>query len=276
MTKQDSQTLRRSVINNVNKILLNSTFADKIDTTAKISDLAIFGQSDIALIKERIADMFKIDITQDISDFSIGQLHTMIFIHVCNSESLTKKFMDLAHKTASIKVQQPIRHKHTSDNSDDKTWNLKLIFAHIIKEITPVYGRSVQSKEKLSELISEAQDAGRDTSALTKKLKELEEFFNIKIDLSMRIYNIARTAEQSFIAQGKAVDSKVERSEMDPYWAPLYDTMSFKYLKDVIYTDFGVRISTYKLCHAKSYEEYVKLIQDAQQRKAERLKEQRK
>ena len=102
---EKAQILRRSVIDNVNIILLNSTFADKIVTSQKLYDLTVFGLSDIELIKEGIAAKFGLNIDQDISNFSIGQLHTMVFLHVRNSDTLTEKFMDLA-----FRKQKPICH----------------------------------------------------------------------------------------------------------------------------------------------------------------------
>lgn len=272
---EKAQILRRSVIDNVNIILLNSTFADKIVTSQKLYDLTVFGLSDIELIKEGIAAKFGLNIDQDISNFSIGQLHTMVFLHVRNSDTLTEKFMDLAfRKQKPISVRR-VSHPQATQSSlnTNPKWDRNYIFSQILKKIKDAYqDRSIQSRDKISDLITRAQNTGMDTTPLEKALKELEQEFDITITYDMKIYNIGNLAEESWIAQGKAVDSRVERAEMDSYWAPLHDALAFKYLKNVLNTDFGVNISTYKLCHAKSYEEYVKLIQDAQQRKADRLK----
>lgn len=276
MTNKEIEALRNIVINQVDKILLDSTFMDKIDANAKISDLTVFGSSDIQLIKAGIARKFKLSINQDITNFSVEKLHNMIFLHVLDSEYLVKQFMGTNKRKNKIQIIQPIQEdKFKNEKTSNGTiWNRKTIFNHIIKEIGKVSGRTVQSKEKLGDIVRELQDSGKNDIAFTNKLKELEEFFNIKIDLSMKLYNIGNAAEESFIAQGRAPDSKLEREEMDPYWVLLYDALSFKYVADMINSKFGVNVSTYKLCHTKSYEEYVKLIQDAQKRKADRLQAQ--
>ena len=272
MTTEEIQTLRRNVTDTVNIILLNCTFADKIKSSDKICDLTTFGHDDIKRIKDEIESKFNLTIQQDISNLSVSQLHTMVFIYVRNSKTLTDKFLSdifQRHKDNVVGIQQPKQHKaQPAQNVNDKPyWNRKLIFAYIIRTISDAYGRPVQARHKLSDLVQEAEAVGKDTIQLTSALKELEDKFKIKIDLGMKLYNIGNAAEESLVAQGKAPDQNITRAEMEPHWAAIFDALNVRYLKDIIKTHFGVDISTYKLSRLKSFDEFKELIAKTQQTK---------
>lgn len=88
---QANETLK-FIVDKVIDILLASTFADNIHATDKISDLIVFGDDDIALIKQGIAKKFRlnISISQDISNYTVEDLCNLIYTHVKNSSDLTK------------------------------------------------------------------------------------------------------------------------------------------------------------------------------------------
>lgn len=253
------ENTRQYVVKQVNAILLNSTFADTIDPMAKVSDIITFPE-DVDLIKERIRDRFHLDIKQDISKMTVNQLHTMLFLFFCNSPKMRNARSTRKPADADTAVQ--------TDIPEERKWTRRTIFGYIIGNIRTAYGRPVQSTEKIGNLIREAYDTGIDPNPLIAKLKELETFFDIKIDYEMRIHNIGSAAEQSFVKKGLAVDTKVLIADMEPLWATIYTALSINFWQSIVQKNLGVRISQYKLSHVKSYDEFVRLVNEAKNRKS--------
>ena len=180
----------------------------------------------------------------------------------------TKQKINLSSSDEIPQVKQPVHTKvQPSPRKKDTLWNRKMIFGYILGNIRKVCGRNVQSTERIVNLMIEAQNTGINMNALTAKLQELEEFFGIKIDQSMRIYNIGNAAEKSFIAQGKAVDSRDVQESMEPLWATIQTVLPINYWQSVILNELNVRISTYKLARLKSFNEFEQLVANAKQRK---------
>lgn len=261
-----AENLRYLIKQHVNTILLHSTFADSINPSARISEIITFPE-DIPLIKERIKTRFKLDIHQDISDFTVNQLYTMIFMFVQNSNHNKLGWLS---KPKKPQIKQP---QHTNDTKNvpkqnkGLLWDRKAIFGYILGNLRTAYGRSVQSTEKISNLIEEAQNTGMNSDALISKLQELEKFFDIKIDQGMRVYNIGNLAEKSLVVQGKAIDPRIRYESMEPLWATIHTALSMNYWQSVILHDLNVRISTYKLNQIKSFPEFERLVANAKQRK---------
>lgn len=260
------ENLKLLIQQNVNAILLNSTFADTINPQSKISEIITFPK-DMDFIKERIKNKFKLSIHQDISNFTVNQLYTMILISVLNS----KHQIQLSPLDTEPYIKQPRHSKVTQDDQQKTLWSRKAIFGCVLGHIREAYGRNVQSTEKIANLIQEAQNTGKDPTPLLNKLKELEKFFDIKIDQTMRIYNIGNAAEKSFVAQGKAIDPRIKYEAMEPLWATIHTALSINYWQSVILNELNVRISTYKLYRVKSFQEFEQLVNYAKKRKTNRL-----
>ena len=250
----------------VNLILLNSTFADRVDPYAKISEMITFPE-DIDIIKQNIKRIFKYDIDQDVANMTPYELILHLYNH--------NKNFNLKTNTNVLKQPAPSA-SNITQKSNNTEWSRKTIFAYILASVSRPMGRTVQSSERISDLMAEAAMSGTDLEKLNLKLKELEKFFGIKIDQSMKLYNVANAAEISFIAQGRAPAHNDINEQKDPLWDVLMMATSMKYLKSILQHNMQISVSTYALSHLKSYEEYVKLIQDAQMHKAERLKKQSK
>lgn len=256
MTYDTPLDIRQNVKKQLNNILLCSTFADTVNSNDKILDIITFPE-DINLIKERIKDKFKFNIHNDISNMTVNELCTLIFIFVTNSKKHDQIYPQKNTEPQTTEIKK---------SNDGKEWNRRMIFGYIIGNIRNAFGRPVQSTEKISDLIREAHDTGIDSTQLTSKLKELEKFFDIKIDLEMRIYNIGNEAEKSFIAQGKAPDSRIEYESMEPLWATIHAALPINYWQSVILNELNVRISPYKLARIKSFPEFEALVAETRKK----------
>ncbi|MBO4480629.1 MAG: hypothetical protein J5742_03345 [Alphaproteobacteria bacterium] len=263
MAPNTPQELKAVIKRQVNNILLNSTFAETINPLSRISEIITFPE-DIALIKERIRNQFKLNISRNISDMTVTELYTVVFIFILNSKNKLNKTSDSTKIPEVPSVPTPVV-KKTSGKG--KQWNRRMIFSYILGNIKTACGRPVQSTEKISDLIRETQEFGFDSTKLTSKLKELERFFDIKIDIGMRIYNIGNAAEQSFIAQGKAPDSRIENESINPLWATIRAALSMNYWQSVILNDLNVKISTYKLTRIKSFAEFEQLVNEMREKR---------
>ena len=237
----------------LNIILLNSTFADRVEPHEKISNMITFPE-DIDIIRKNIKRIFKYDVTQDIADMTPYELVQQIHQHDQNFR------MPHSEKVFTQKTQN---HSITAKTSYTQ-WSRREIFGHVIVKISKAMGRSIQATEKISDLIAEAAMSGFDLQKLNYTLKELENFFGIKIDQSMKVYNAANAAEVSFIAQGRAPAHDDPKTQKDPLWDALMTATSMKYLKSVLHHNLNIRVSTHILSNIKSYEEFKALIQSKQ------------
>ena len=239
----------------LNVILLNSTFAETVNPCAQISTMITFPE-DIDIIKSRIKQAFKYVPEQDITNMTPNELVTDIYAHNPNFRLRGQEIIFKQH----VKTEQ-----NPATDKDNNEWTRRSIFTYIIVNISRAMGRTVQSTERISDLMTEAAMSGDDLYKLNYKLKELENFFGIKIDQSMKIYNAANAAEVSFIAQGRAPAHEEEGAKRDPLWHAIMTATSVKYLKSVLLHDLNVHISTYALLQVKSYEEFKALVQTKQQ-----------
>lgn len=242
----------------LNIILLNSTFADRVNPHAKISEMITFPE-DIDIIKSHIKRVFKYTPEQDIANMTPNELVAILYD---NNPNFRLKDTDIIFNPRTKPTTQP------APNTDTNEWSRRSIFTYIIVNISRTMGRTVQSRERISDLMTEAKMSGTDLQKLNFKLKELENFFGIKIDQSMKIYNIANAAELSFIAQGRAPAHEDTNEQRDPLWNAIMTATSMKYLKSVLQkNNLDVHISTYVLARIKSYEEFKALVQEKQQQR---------
>lgn len=239
----------------LNIILLNTTFVDRVEPNANISAMITFPE-DIDIIKSHIKRIFKHVPEQDIANMTPNELATDIYAH-------NKDFRFKKNETVFI---QQIKTEPNSANNNTE-WSRGTIFTYIITNLSHTMGRTVQSRERISDLMTEAAMSGNDLYQLNYKLKELENFFGIKIDQSMKVYNVGNIAETSFIAQGRAPAHEDTNEQRDPLWNAIMTATSMKYLKSVLQNNLDVHISTYVLSRIKSYEEFKALVQEKQQQR---------
>ncbi len=272
MKGNETDYIKSYIKNQVNSILLYSAFSEEtINPYKKISELITFPE-DVKRIRERINEKFDFDIHQDLSKLTPAQLYTMIFVVVQNSESRKAKIFNQAQNQVQEESAQEVA-PATAQVYHGKKWNRRSIFSYILGHLRGVYGRPLQPNEKIRDLINEAYSTGTEPTSFINKLKEMESFFGIKIDQEMRICNIGDAAERSLIAQGKAVNSEVEKEAMNPMWATIHTALSINFWRSIISRELGVQISAYKLSHTRSYEEFEALVTEAQQRKAKKQEE---
>ncbi|MBQ6736496.1 MAG: hypothetical protein IJQ90_03355 [Alphaproteobacteria bacterium] len=235
----------------LNIILLNSTFADVIDPAAQISTIITFPE-DIDIIKSHIKRVFHYTVSQDIAGMTPAQLTNEIYANNPN--------FNFRAQNAEVIFTPAIRSKQKTVITNKTEWTRKEIFAYIIANISRTMGRTVQSKERISNLMAEASMSGDDLYALNSKLRELENFFDIKIDQSMKIYNVANAAEVSFIAQGRAPAPAEPDKQKDPLWNAVMTATSITYLKSVLQHNLDVDVSVRTLSNLKSYQEFQELV----------------
>ena len=256
MTTRFNNTLS-DIKRQLNLILLDSTFADKVEPYEKISTMITFPE-DIDLIKSNVQRVFKFNITQDIADMTPTELLSMI--HAARPDF---KLLD-----TKANFTQPTRTPENRNNTGDTTkWSRDLIFSYIIEHISRAMNRSVQSTERIADLMSEASMSGDDLSELNCALRQLEKFFDIKIDQSMKIYNVGNVAESSFIAQGRAPEPKSKDKTKDPIWSAVMVATPKKYLASILERTFNIHLSLRALESVESYEELKAIIQEKQTRK---------
>lgn len=238
----------------LNMILLNSTFADRINPYAKISEIITFPE-DIDIIKSHIKRIFKCDIPGNIADMTPDELIQQIY-------SLNKDFVikdsDIVFKQKIKSETQPVPHTNNTQ------WSRGAIFTYIFTTLSKTMERNVKVTERISDLMIELQMTGIDSQKLNCTLKELENFFDIKIDQSMKVYNVANAAELSFIAQGRAPAHNNSDEQKDPLWRAIITATSLKYLKSILQHDLNIHVSIFTLSNIKSYEEFKALIQSKQ------------
>jgi len=255
--KPETNSVFADIKKQLSIILLNSTFADKVYPYNKISTLITFPE-DIDIIKANIKRIFKYVTEQDIGNMTPYELVREIYEH---NKDFHLKRNDAVFRQ---KIKPAV---NNGQNTNDMEWSRKYIFSYILLGISRAMGRTVQSTERISDLMTEAAMSGNDLQKLIYKLQELENFFDIKIDQSMKVYNAANAAEASFIAQGRAPAPNTQDESMDPLWDAVMMATSIKYLKSVLQRNFNINVSTYALSHLKSYEELKNLIYEKQQQR---------
>lgn len=208
----------------LNIILLNSTFTDRVNPYAKISEMITFPE-DIDIIKSHIKRIFKYTPEQDIANMTPNELVAILY---ANNPNFRLKDTDIIFNPQIKPNAQPV------PNTNINEWSRRSIFTYIITNLSNTMGRMVQSRERISDLMTEADMSGTDLPKLNFKLKELENFFGIKIDQSMKVYNAANAAELSFIAQGRAPAHEGTNEQRDPLWNVIMTATSMKYLKSVL------------------------------------------
>lgn len=292
MTQEEISILKRSVAFYVKRILLKSTFADNdICATNKICDLTTFGDADIKLIKEGINSRFDLDIKEDISDFSVGQLFNIVFTHVSDSEDLTNKFLRLAEKN-NIKLPskrtnqptQPIKpsaKKDTRETNEKHLLNSHEVFAIVLSTLGELLRRRIYPTERVKKLVNEfiqnekksvknqeyfIQNGEKIFSdkLVTALQNKFHENLEIKIDTvsnpKMGIYSITTQTTNALINCGKAIDPKVECAGMHPIWILLRTAMTFDTVVNILWEDFGIWTSTKTISTLGSYAEYEKYV----------------
>lgn len=292
MTAEETLILKRSIAFYLKRILLDSTFADNVNGTEKISDLTTFGDADIKLIKDGITQRFKLTINEDISDFSVGQLWTIIFKHVSKSEDLTNKFLKLAEKNriklSPQKTPQPAQPAATADvpNTIGETNKKHLLNSHevyaiVLSALGDLLKRRVYPTERVKKLVNEFIQNEKEfvqneeyfiqngekifTDRLTTSLQnKFHETLNLNIDTvlnpKMGVYSITKQTTDALIDCGKAIDPKVECAGMNPIWVLLRTAMTFDTVVNVLREDFNIWTSTKTISNIKSYAQYEKYV----------------
>ena len=261
---QDKATLD-FVTQEINEVLLNSAFGrDKICPDDKISEILTFPE-DITIIKKSIESRLNIRITSPIANMTAKELYILV----------SGLFVVSGQKAKVKKVPMPEQPTHSvqSDQDQEPLWNRRIIFGYILGHIRSMFDRNIKSTEKVRDLMSEYASTHGNNLVFCGKLAELEEFFGIKIDQEMRLYNVGNAAEKSFVAQGKAIDSKISDESKDPLWRCIMTIVSIRYLKSVLENEYKLHLSLEKLSNTKSYAELEDLIADAQRKKIKKDKE---
>ncbi len=275
----ETRIIKKFIVDKVIDILLASTFADKIQATDKISDLTVFGDADIALIKQGVATRFRLNISQDISNYSVEDLCNLVYTHVKNSPNLTKKIltatliMPQGKKSDETKPQQTEQNK-SSDSYGKHLLNNHEIFAIVLTALGELLNRRVYPTERVKKLINEFVQTEKDfiqngEKIFTDKLvailqNKFHEKLKINIDTvstpKMGVYGITTQITNALITCGKAIDPKVECAGMNPIWVLLRTSMTFDTVVNVLWEDFGVWTSTKTISGIKSYAEYEKYV----------------
>ncbi len=234
-------------------ILLNSTFADSIDWDAKIRDIITF-DTDTNMIKEKINEVFGMSIVYDISNMTVNELFTNIYGFICDSGKIKSN----AKRGRGLFLAKGVE------------WNRRLIFSAILNQFRRTLSRNVNVTESLDDIRYEVSSdiMGVDAHKLERLIKELENFFGIKIDYDMRIYNIANAAEESMIKQGKMKANQVstDASLEEALWQKLIRVLPANFLASIIKRDFHAQAQGYELAGTKSFEEFVGKVKELQEK----------
>ena len=189
-TKRDSMNKtycdKQAVKNELEDILLKSTFADSINFSDKISDIITF-QEDLTLIKERIKDSFNVNINH-LSDRSVNTLLTTIYLFLLNSGRIKPDV-----NSAPVPQNQNL----------DTSWAAHIIFYAVISRFKQELGRFVAVSEPLNKIKFEMSNGDKKSHKFDSVINDLESLFGIQIKPNMRICNILSAAKRSWIKAGK-------------------------------------------------------------------------
>jgi len=234
-------------------ILLNSTFADSIDWNAKIRDIITF-DTDINMIKEKINEVFGMSIVYDISNLTVKKLFENVYGFVCDSGKIKSN----AKRGRGLFLTKGVE------------WNRRLIFSAILNQFRRTLSRNVNVTESLDDIRYEvsADIMGTGMRKLERAIQELQDFFDIKINYEMRIYNIANAAEESMIKQGKMKANQVstDASLEEALWQKLIRVLPANFLASIIKRDFHAQAQGYELAGTKSFEEFVEKVKESREK----------
>ena len=243
-------------------ILLNSTFSDSIDWDAKIRDIITF-DTDTNMIKEKINEVFGMPIVYDISNLSVKKLFENIYGFICDSG----------------KIKSNAKRGHGLFRAESVEWNRRLIFSAIMNEFRHALGRNVNATESLDDMRYELSSdiMGTGMRKLERAIQELQDFFDIKINYEMRIYNIANAAEESMIKQGKmkAHQPSPNATLDEQVWQKVVRVLPANFLESLIKREFGANVVGYKLAGTKSFEEFMQKVCEAKQKTTEKMANQK-
>lgn len=239
-------------------ILLNSTFADLIDWNAQIRDIITF-DSDMDMIKDKINDVFGMSIAYNISNMTVNELFTNVYGFICDSG----------------RIKSNARKGRGLFQSKDVEWNRRLIFSAIMNRFKYAIGRTVASTESLDDIKYEisCDIMGGTMRKLDSAIREIEDFFDIKINDAMRIYNIANAAEESMIKSGKIKSDKPNSNASldEQVWQKVVRVLPANFLESLIKREFGANVAGYKLAGTKSFEEFMQKILIAKEKAAQKI-----
>lgn len=278
---QANETLiiKKFIVDKVIDILLASTFADNIHATDKISDLIVFGDDDIALIKQGIAKTFRlnISISQDISNYTVEDLCNLIYTHVKNSSDLTKEILNTMPVTPQTKKSDETEPHQTKQNkssgSNDKLLlNSHQVYGIVLTVMGDIMNRRIFPTECVTQMKKELSTKVNFDQLLTEQLQKT---FNAPIKITTEVqdtttgpkpnhkigvYSIANQTMEALINCGKALPPEIEFAGMTPLWIPLYKSMTFDTVTDILLSDFGIWTSVKTISKLKSFAEFDKYV----------------
>ncbi|MBO7509482.1 MAG: hypothetical protein J6T57_04380 [Alphaproteobacteria bacterium] len=221
-----------------------------------ISDLNI-SPEEFDIIKQEIQQEFGLTLPDDISGMKISDIYNQI----CEF-----------HNQKSDK----------KSTSKPKKWNRRGVFCYIMRklgenmqEITGNNEHRIQSQDHISDLRNEVDPNKREyfDELLTKKLGDsFGIIFDVNLYSAATVYNIANYVLYTLVSQGRAIDPREECAGMDPFWEPLWISLSLGCLAAILTNRFEVWAPTDKngnkntqnleqqLSHIKSYAELEEFV----------------
>ena len=207
-------------------------------------------------IKRNVQNIFNITVGYDISGTRLSQLYTYIYKKIKYSVELQDKLFGFQHKE-----EQPI----LSPNKKTEEVTRNQIFVNIIRNINHAVclGHSVQTYTYINTLMSRIKDTPKKTTRLQNAFKEIENKYNIKIDLSnqfLTVRDICNAAHDSFIEQGKSKSIYVAIEDMHPLWAAINKSLDFGFLKSILRNEYNIKQTVYNLSNCRTFDDYKRLI----------------
>ena len=254
----ENYVIKLVVKTKIDDILLG---ADKEYKRQAHSDTVISAQH-AESITEQIYNVFNVKVDYDISWTKIDTLCKYVRGKVVHSKALRNKLFGTPNANAQSNTTPP---------KTEKLKTREKVFEHIIREFNRVVslGRSVQRHTNVYDLVRLVSNDPQKTDKLQQLLDSLAEEYKVDIyDPNLTIQQVADKVHTVMVERGESESIYVALEDMDPIWATLNPPITFAFLRNVLLHNYGVSISVYKLSNCRTYDDYVKLITDAQARKA--------
>ncbi len=224
---------------NITNIVFQPYFADVDDAHRKICDVAPITPMDVCFIKQSLQKQFGFTLDCDIPNVSVDDICEAVYKHLDKNSKPSHK------------------------------WTRREIFSYVLANLRRKVGRRVTADESLDSLRLSLEKTGNDFGETLNRLwGAFGEKVSPEVYQSFRVYNIANRLTYDLVAQGKAIDPKVECAGMDPFWEPVWIVLSFGCLTAILKNEFEIWAPTQKaskelaqkLSEFKSYDELEEFV----------------
>lgn len=227
-------------------------FGDE-DASKKIGDIIQVSSFDEYYIRRTIKKIFGLKLGYGVSSMTTDEICTQVH-----------KFVQNRDEKESITYEKNAGKEKTTEKD---LLNSHEVFAIFLKALSNLLGRRVFPSEQICKLETETETKiGKNFDKVLPELlyTSFGKFIDVTVDTKskpgMTVYNIANEVTYALVNCDKAIDPKVECSDMNPLWVPIRTSMTFNTVVDILREKFGLWTSAKTISKVRSYKDLYRYV----------------